>query len=78
MMNVHVEKLITIGGSALIGALVLNTTPSKIVNSYFAMANTGAGIHIAKAQCAGPFCMFQHYASNDLNGIRLQVNPASS
>ena len=78
MMNVQFEKLLTIGGSALIGALVVNTAPSKTVDSYFAIAGIRNDIHIVNAQCAGPFCLFQHFARNDLNGSNLQINPASS
>ena len=78
MMNVQFEKLLTIGGSALIGALVVNTAPSKTVDSYFAIAGIRNDIHIVNAQCAGPFCLFQHFARNDLNGNNLKVNPVSS
>lgn len=78
MMNVQFEKLLTIGGSVLIGVLVVNNAPAKIVDSYFAVANIRNDVHIVNAQCAGPFCMFQHLARNNLNGINLQVNPASS
>ena len=78
MMNVQLEKLLTIGGSALIGALVVNTAPSKTVDSYFAITGIRNDIRIVNAQCAGPFCLFQHFARNDLNGINLKVNPVSS
>ena len=78
MMNVQLEKLLTIGGSALIGALVVNTAPPRSVDSYFAIAGIRNDIHIVNAQCAGPFCLFQHFARNDLNGIKVQFNPASS
>ena len=78
MMNVQFEKLLTIGGSALIGALVVNTAPSNAVASYFAIASVGNEINIVNAQCADPFCMFQHFARHDLNGIKVQFNPASS
>ena len=78
MMNVQFEKLLTIGGSALIGALVVNTAPSKAVDSYFAIAGIGNATHVVNPQCAGPFCMFQHFARHDLDGINLQVNPVSS
>ena len=77
-MNVQFEKLLTIGGSALIGALVVNTAPAKAVDSYFAIASIDNNIHIVNAQCAGPVCLFQHFARNDLNGVNLQVNPARS
>ena len=76
--NVQFEKLLTIGGSALIGALVVNGAPSNTVDSYFAVASVRGDSHIVNAQCAGPFCIFQHFARNDLDGINLQVNPASS
>ena len=78
MMNVQFEKLLTIGGSALIGALVVNTAPSKTVNRYFVVTSIRNDMHIVNAQCAGPFCMFQHLARNDLNGIDLRVNSVSS
>ena len=78
MMNVQFEKLLTIGGSALIGALVVNTAPAKIVDSHFAVASIRNDAHIVNVQCAGPFCVFQHFARNDLNVINLQVNAASS
>ena len=78
MMNVQFEKLLTIGGSALIGALVVNTAPSKTVESYFAIAGIRNDIHIVNAQCAAPFCLFQHFARHDLDGIYLQVNSVSS
>ena len=78
IMNVQFEKLLTIGGSALIGALVVNTAPSKTVNRYFVVTSIRNDMHIVNAQCAGPVCMFQHFARNDLDGINLQVNPASS
>ena len=78
MMNVQLEKLLTIGGSALIGALVVNTAPSKTVDSYFAITGIRNDIRIFNAQCAGPFCLFQHFARNETNGHNLQVNPASS
>ena len=77
-MNVQLEKLLTIGGSALIGSLVVNTAPSKTADSYFAIAGIRNDIHIVNAQCAGPFCMFQHFARKDLNGINLQANPVGS
>ena len=78
MMNVQFEKLLTIGGSALIGALVVNTAPSNAVDSYFAIADIGNVSYIVNAQCAAPFCLFQHFARHDLDGIYLQVNPVSS
>ena len=78
MMNVQLEKLLTIGGSALIGSLVVNTAPSKTVDNYFAIAGIRNDIHIVNAQCARPFCLFQHLARNDINGSNLQVNSASS
>ena len=78
MMNVQLEKLLTIGGSALIGALVVNAAPAKTVDSYFAIAGIRNDIHIVNAQCAGPFCLFQNFVRNDLNGSNLQVNSASS
>ena len=77
-MNVQLEQLLTIGGSALIGAFVVNTAPSKNLDSYIVLTSMGNDMHIIKAQCAGPFCMFQHFARNDLNGTHLPVNPASS
>ena len=77
-MNVQLEKLLTIGGSALIGALVVNAAPPKTIDSYFAIAGIRNNIHIINAQCAGPFCMFQHFARNDLNGVNLPVNPVGS
>ena len=77
-MNVQLEKLLTIGGSALIGALVVNVTPPKVIDSYWTTDNFEKNFPIANSRCSGPFCIFQHFASRNLNGGNLKVDPGIS
>ena len=66
IMNVQIEKLLTIGGSALIGALITTATPVNAVEDYLAIDTFGSNVYIGDIKCAGPFCIVQHLARNDL------------